>query len=471
MTIFSVTLLCLPLAASAQSMEDKIKSLEATVEQLQETLMKMRDEMEKSKEASASKSGGVVRTDGENITVSTTGGGIKMKSDNGNAFQFGGRLMWDYDNYDFDGPNIGDEGDSSEAQWRRLRFTTKGTVKKDWHYELTINFREGEGGAANDSSDVNMAYIKYTGFKPVTMTLGHFKEPFSLERLASSNSILTIERGMILDVVNEGHGQPENGGFMVSGAYPEMANLNWALGIFDDDREDEDGDDNYAITGRVAVAPSLNFGNNSFMHLGAAFSNRERDNDRYRVRTRYGISSIGRNHECPNCRTTLGDLPAGDDIMQWGLEGAFVTGPFSLQAEYVDLEVDGGTAFNPDGTVLERYNDLEADGYYIQGAWTITGEQRRYKTSGGFFDKVKPKGPYGAWELVARYEEIDVEYDGVRGTRADATDNEAEKMLLGLNWYPNNNLKFMLNYIDAEGELPGQDVDADAISFRAQYAF
>ena len=36
--IFSLTLICLPLSVSAQTMEDKIRSLEATVEQLQETL-------------------------------------------------------------------------------------------------------------------------------------------------------------------------------------------------------------------------------------------------------------------------------------------------------------------------------------------------------------------------------------------------------------------------------------------------
>ena len=114
MVIFTVALLCLPLASSAQSMEDKIRSLEASVKQLQETLLKMRAEMAKAEEVSASEEGGVVRTDGETVTLSTTGGGFKLKSDNGNTFQFGGRLMLDYDTFDFDGDNIGSEGDTSE---------------------------------------------------------------------------------------------------------------------------------------------------------------------------------------------------------------------------------------------------------------------------------------------------------------------------------------------------------------------
>ena len=119
-----------------------------------------------------------------------------------------------------------------------------------------------------------------------------------------------------------------------------------------------------------------------------------------------------------------------------------------------------------------RYSDLEGDGYYIQGAWTITGEQRGYKTKGGYFGGIKPKGPMGAWELVARYEEIDVEYGGIIGPNVARVreDSEAEKMLLGLNWYANKNIRFMLNYIDADSS-GRSNVDGDAISLRAQYAF
>ena len=480
-TIFSLTLICLPLSVSAQTMEDKIKSLEATVEQLQETLIKMRNEMEKAKEAEASAKDNVVRTDGEKITLSTTGGGLKLKSDNGNSFQFGGRLMWDYDDWDFDGDRA---SDGSDSEWRRTRITAKGTVKNDWAYGFTINIAD-EGGGGGGSADVNTAFMRYDGFKPLSITVGKFKEPFSLERLASSKWINTIERGMIIDVINEGHGQPQTGGAMLSGYYADMGNLNWAFGVFDDNEKDDDGDINFAYTGRIAAAPRIN--ENSFFHLGFAYSERERDEQRYRVRTRFGV------HTNNASRATLADLPSGDDISQFGLEAAFVTGPFSLQAEYVDMEVDGGTS---DGLTYDhddddetderdiidtvtgdplRYSDLDADGYYIQGAWTITGEQRSYKTKGAYFDKIKPKGPLGALELVLRYEEIDVEYGGALGNLptnlgSGRADSEAEKMLLGLNWYANNNVKFMLNYIDAESE-GRQDIDGDAITFRAQYAF
>ena len=466
MVILSATLLCLPLAVSAQSMEDKIRSLEATVEQLQETLLKMRAETAKAEQASASDEGGVVRTDGEDVTLSTTGGGFKLKSDNGNSFQFGGRLMLDYDSYDFDNNKEPAEAkDASEAEWRRTRITAKGTVKKDWDYGLTVNIDDGDS-----SADINTAYIKYSGFKPISLTVGKFKEPFGLERLTSSKWISTIERGMMYEILESSctsadykekclaSGQPDLGGVMVSGVHPEMGNLNWALGVFDDGVREKDGDDNYGFTGRIAVAPRLS--DDSFMHLGLAFSEREIEDGEsaagYKAQTRLGVHTAD--------KYTLGEIKAMDDASQWGLEAAFVTGPFSLQIEYMDLDIDGGNY--TENNMTKKSDDLESESYYIQGTWTLTGEHRSYKTKGAYFDKIEPKAAMGAWELVARYEEADAEVAGI--------ENEAEKLVLGVNWYANSNVKFMLNYIDAEvdyGDAARKTDDGDAISFRAQYAF
>ncbi len=39
-------------------------------------------------------------TSKEDISISTTGGGIKVKSDNGNTFSIGGRIMYDMDFFD-----------------------------------------------------------------------------------------------------------------------------------------------------------------------------------------------------------------------------------------------------------------------------------------------------------------------------------------------------------------------------------
>ena len=71
-------------------------------EQLQEVMMKTNAMQQQAKKAAegADKKGGMVKSKKEDITISTTGGGIKVKSSKGNQFKIGGRLMYDYDSYD-----------------------------------------------------------------------------------------------------------------------------------------------------------------------------------------------------------------------------------------------------------------------------------------------------------------------------------------------------------------------------------
>lgn len=468
--VFTVAM-CLPLSvASAQTMEERIKSLEATVNQLQDTLTKMRAEMEKSDDK---KEDGVVRTEGEEITLSTTGGGIKLKSDKGSEFQFSGRLMYDYDTYDYD-DSRGLNQDGDDAEWRRTRLTAKGKVMKDWKYAFAVNIDDDD-----EASDVNTAYIQYNGFKPLSVTVGKFNQPFGLEQLGSSKWTSAIERSILGEEILGSFGtkKPETGGVMLSGYHKEAANMNWFLGFFDDDQKDTDGDTRYSFGARVAASP--HFSDGSFLHLGLAYADQDRAVGSYQLRTRFGIHTLD--------RVSVTEMQAAEDASHWGLEAAYVRGPLSLQAEYMDLELDGGR-WDSDGNKVvtndDRVNaDLDADGYYIQGTWTVTGESRSYKKKGAYFGEIKPSGPMGAWELVARYEDIDVEnvYQQNNIVANDVNvDAAVEKWLIGVNWYANQNVKFMLNYSDyeAEGILNKDDPkegpidgDGDAISLRAQYAF
>ena len=56
-------------------------------------------------------------TSKEEISIKTTGGGIKIKSDNGNSFSIGGRIMYDYDYYDgaYNADNDGDSGSDARS--------------------------------------------------------------------------------------------------------------------------------------------------------------------------------------------------------------------------------------------------------------------------------------------------------------------------------------------------------------------
>ncbi len=479
-----------PLWASERTASERLDRLERLIEGLQEQLIKAREEISRLENDGGK---GVVRTDGEDITVSTSGGGLKLKSDNGNSFNLGGRIMFDYAFFDDVFTDNGEE--QSEGEFRRTRLTASGSVKKDWKYKFTVNIDDQD-----ESADVNTAFIEYAGFKPLSLKIGKFKEPFSLERLTSSKWGSTIERNILLDFLggNLGAGQPDLGGVQVAGYHEGLNHLNWALGVFDDGSEDEDGDDHYAVTGRIAVAP--HFGGGHFLHLGAAYSKRDVEGS-VRYRSRLGV------HTADGGRPTFANAYI-DDVDQFGLEAAYVRGPFSLQGEYMDVSADGDNAGvaaltadgadaddRPDGIVsgacysdadsdnaLDQGDasvacgDIDFDGYYVQAAYTLTGEQRAYKTNGAYFDKLKPHGALGAWELVARYEDVEVVDDNAGGVANNSRSVDAEKWILGVNWYANASVRFMLNYIDAEvdGALArgdGDDDDGNAWSLRAQYVF
>ena len=76
--------------------------------------------------------------------------------------------------YDQDKMDLGDG-----TKFRRARLFAKGVIYDNWKFKTQVDFADNEVSAKD-------LYIKYTGFKPTTVTIGQHKEPFSLEELTSS---------------------------------------------------------------------------------------------------------------------------------------------------------------------------------------------------------------------------------------------------------------------------------------------
>lgn len=536
-------------------------------EQLQEVMMKTNAMQQQAKKAAegADKKGGMVKSKKEDITISTTGGGIKVKSSKGNQFKIGGRLMFDYDSYD----DFWDGEDAEENEIRRSRITLSGKSGKHWSYKFTANIDHEDSEASVDTG-----YLKYSS-KPMYAVLGKHKRPGMLEERTSSKWVSTIERSIINELSGAVIGKPDFGGFSVGFATKGDMPMSGAVGIYDDEVEEDDGGDVYGVGARLSIMPKL--GDDSFIHAGASFYTVDYKGNNHRMRTRMGVHTTGRPFNS--------DSHASDDVDQFGVELAYVNGPFSLQGEFMNVESDGtdnnacsatgtytapqaaveemteeqvvmdengdpvmekylamrvsrtGTGDDPstqsveaddhtytymadqeisldvdlsaytgcptdaevdncesfgvlpnenagDGTttttalgsdraddfivrsreatrtvvvqaamdeVEEAFDDefldtcdIEMDGFYVQAAYTLTGETRGYKAGSGAFAAIKPKNEGGAWEVVARYEDAEVEIPG-RSLSADL-----ERMVLGVNWYVNKNVKFMLNYVDSE---------------------
>ena len=131
--------------------------------------------------------------------------------------------------------------------------------------------------------------------------------------------------------------------------------------------------------------------------------------------------------------------------------------------------------------------DPSFSGWYLQGAWTITGERHAWTNANGGFVGIRPaksfnpsKGTWGAWEIAARYSVLDLnDNEGVFGRTAPAggiRGGEQKITTVGLNWYPNSVVRFLLDYqrinVDRLNTAGARlDTDVNVISLRSQFAF
>ena len=472
-------ILSMTLPTSAVADGDRLLFLKRENAEMKRMIQEMQSEMQALAAQARETSHG--HTSKEDLVISTTNGGIKVESANGNTFQAKGLLEFDHDSYD-DLWNSG-QGSAEENEIRRSRIILAGSSGERWAYNFAANIVHETG-----KGHLETAFLKYKS-APVGVTVGRFKRPGMLEERGSPADTITIERSILNDTAAAVLNRPEFGGIAVGHASHHGIPMSWQIGIYDNEEEESDGGDVYGIGGRIAVMPGLR--EDSFFHIGASFYAVDFNGHTHRMQSRMGVHSISMDRA--PFRTYAHET---GDIEQLGLELAYVDGPFSLQGEIMDLESDGtnnmtcgtGTIANGMPSGFTDTCDMEMDGFYLQSAWTLTGETRGYRMGPAAFAAINPKNEGGAWELVARYENINVDVPG-RGITADL-----ERVVLGLNWYATPSVKFMANYMDADlscttgqrayldGNAPSStmktlkfdrctDDQGNALSLRGQYAF
>ena len=411
--------------------------------------------------------------------IKATGAGLQIKGlANGATFKLNGRLHLDYNSFDgaYNGGNGGDT--SSDFFARRARLGFSGNLNKNWSYQFVAAFggggsnqtsSGGSGRTDNESGRIQNAILSYNGFKNnggPQIQLGKMKEDVTLEAVTSSNHITAISRPTIVNAVSPFF----NWGVRVNQHFPESG-LRYAFGVYqaadagftdgsganDTGRDSGTGAGLIAYTGRVNWAP-INEDNN-VLHLGAWGSYRDFGGNE--------LNDIVARGEVRNTETRLlqyGSDPDTDMMTQYGAEFAWVAGPFSLQAEYVEREVEARSSggFEPD-----------LDGYYAMVSYFPTGESRYYDAAKGVFKQ--PKKVRNAWEVYVRHSNADAR----NSFNGSDLGTEVEVLTLGVNYYVNPQLRFMLNYIDAEVDgsdsfissaFDGED-DGEAITFRTHYMF
>lgn len=432
--VFVGSVLVSTLATSFSAHADGMRRVEADLEAMQAQIRELQREVEATKKAAKSDNDLKVKWKGA-PELSSKDGNFKMK--------VRGRIQTDYNAINQDRAITGSPSVSA-LELRRARLGVQGTVWGDVNYILEADF-------ANDSVSMKDAYFKYTGWgKHFAVQIGNFKTFNSLEHLTSSNYIEFLERASFV----EAFGLDRQLGI---GALLSDKHYTVSAGLFGPTTGNEETWFRDVKTGsaRATFAPINEDGH--VLHFGGSW--------RYRAGATENRSNVAvANDQFFRYRARGADLHLANRFIAtpqifdrdtfWGLEAAYVHGPWSIQGEYTQLHGDVSPLFNgPDSTYR---------GWYVEGSWFLTSETRPYKN--GAFDRVKVLNPvfeggHGAWQLAARYDVLNLG-DNATLIPTCTMCGEQKTWQLGVNWYLNDNARLMFNYNQSDiggGNIAGSN--------------
>ena len=345
--------------------------------------------------------------------------------------------------------------------FRRARLSMEGTVYHDTDYKFEYDFVRGQSTAAG----ITEGWARYNFSYPLSVRIGSFKEPMSLEEATSDIQTSFIERNMAvntfiddLNVFKLGVGGVyATDRWQVAGALqtegPGSLNGNTALSqnsttATGNNRSGSTGDTGWELNGRVAGTPWME-SKTKLLHVGGwgSYVNVNNNLAANGTLNNGGVifaNGIGGNVDRTNILNTGNLSGVGANSLRAatftraGAETALVYGPFSAQAEYLQTTISGA-----------GYSNNNMYGYYGYMTYFLTGESRNYIAKSAVFDRVRPLhnfdmkgGNWGAWELLAGYDKLNLNSGPIQGGQATVGK-------VGVNWYFNPRVRLMTNWIHA----------------------
>ena len=515
-------IISLPLAAHAND-STELEELRSLVQQLdqQVKVLARKGEISEEDAATAKKTNPVVK-------ASEKGFGLES-ADGKSVIKFRGLLQADGRSFS-SGKNLtskaasgastagyldNTESAKDSALLRRIRPTLEGTVYGKYDFRFTPEFGDGK-------SQVVDAYIDARLDPAFKIRAGKYKPFVGLERLQSGSDIKFLERSYVSNILPNRDVGISAFGDVLDGK------ISYAIGVHNgvadggDNTTGSDANSDKDYAARIFAAPfkdadnalaGLGFGiagtygkvtgttkdtiNGSTTELTSGYKTEGQQTFFKYVDSSVLRSGIGEgvfnSAGASGVSLTAGPGPswlvhADGKRSRIAPQASYYYGPFGLITEYVreSQEVSVG-AQNLKKTTLHN------NAWQVAGTWLITGEDASFKG-------VKPKNNFdfdkktwGAWEIVGRYSELNIDNDaftfgnlgtgtGVTATTfnplayspagtaslqtinhylyADpkASAKSAKTWTVGVNWYLNPEVKLALNYEQTKFDGGGGDL-------------
>ncbi|MDI9238288.1 porin [Lysobacter sp. LF1] len=342
--------------------------------------------------------------------------------------------------------------------WRRAQLTLEGSWGPLLAFRITPEL-------AGDSVTLLDAWADLRFSPAATLRIGKTKSPVGLERLQASNATEAIELGFPGELA-----PGRDIGVQLQGEFAKST-VSYAVGVYNGTVDGRDAvttnpDNNFEFAGRVFVEPWKNDANAlSGLGFGIAGSQGDKEGAGNNFLPRYRTPG---QVQFFNYRSAV---IADGEQTRWSPQAYWYRNAFGVLGEYISSKQE---------VVLPTTGarqSLDHTAWQLVAGYVLTGEDAGYR------GVARPNHPFtvdsagwGAWELVARYGELDIDDDAFPVfADPNAVARRAKAWALGVNWYLTGNFKLVANYTQTEfdgGAAAGADrEDEKAFFTRAQFSF
>ncbi len=432
---------------------DELEKLRALVQELDQKIRVIDRKNELAEEAAAAKKK-------ETPVVKASKDGFGIESGDGNfKIKFGGLIQGDY-RYFNNGRSAGGAAGGQAVDTaiaRRAEPIIQATLFDKYDFVYVGEFGSNAGTNSNTIVDA----FGRARFSPAfTVQAGRFQVPLSLGRLQGSNTIKFVERAYPTDALLPNRSQ----GFAVLGTVLDKK-LDYSVGIYntlidgasENTTTDTNNDKEYAA--RLFARP---FQGSDSALAGLGFG----------IAATYGevrFADLPGTYKSSAQNTIFTNIGVNDGKRyRWAPQAHYFYGPFGVIGEYVKSSQEINTAIG-----AANRKTVEHDAWQIEASYLLTGENASLGAVTPKRDFDFDKGTWGAWEVVGRYTELNLDDDifkNATNTAASAiyanptsSVSSASTWTLGVNWYLNQNAKIALNYLDTSFDGGGGGTNATPI--------
>jgi phosphate-selective porin OprO/OprP len=519
-------------SSSNTALRSQIDLLKEQMQQMQHQIERLQTQAQRDEETSNAAAQAAARAEAKappanapRVTESKTHRFGLSSADGANTIELTGRLHIDTADYFHYNPTPGmaDKRLASGINVRRARIGVTGKFQNDWQYtliydlggnsdSLNLNNALANGNSKTNTSTSNSAFsgvenalITYNGFYnghqtfPVAIDFGVMDVPWTLQEATSSNDILFMERSSAQVVATAYGGGDSRTAFGVRSNDQNYFLAAYLTGPTTGALHTDGASCIGSSTAPCTLTPSghgpqtsvLARGSYQFvlpgdigLHIGANFGDLFRPRGTANAQT-ISLADRPELRVDPSQLLTTGNIPSTGGTVE-GIEAAASWQSAFLEGEFFHYTIDQFAA----GSKTLAFN-----GGYVEASYSLGGRRYYAPASGGYTGvlpdralSLAPGGGWGALEITGRFSTINLN-DGTTGAACSTTATVTVAVVnfcagsqtvysVGLNYYPNYNMKFMLEYehgiVDIPSVIGGPNTKGatlDAIAARTQIMF